>query len=423
MGVRNAKRLLEDIPNKIQANLGIVSDVRLHTENGLDYIEIHVDPSPYPVNYHGVFHYRSGSTKQELKGNALTRFIFDRTGLSWEGVAVDGVDPNDLWRESFSIFRRRALGSGRMTAEELSCPDEMLLDRLGLMTDGRINRAGVLLFSHFPETVSPFCCTRIGYFSSPAELVFQDEVRGSLLEQVERVDDLLYSKYLVSPVTYDGIARVERQKFPREAVRELVCNALIHSNWARGVPIQIKVLPDRIYVSNVAILPRDLTVEKLLGPHRSEPYNPLIAGAFYRAGYVESWGRGIDKIRAACEANGNPMVEFELDDSGVMAEVMQPDWWEEAQPQNASSGEQANGGANVGSDDGNVGNNVDNDGGVTAKDRVIRILTTHPKASAATLASELGLSKRQIERILRVLREEGRIARRGGTRGHWEVLG
>ncbi|MBR3313104.1 MAG: ATP-binding protein [Atopobiaceae bacterium] len=104
VGVSNAKQLMEDIPNKIQMNLGIVCDVRSHVDGTDEFIEIAVDPSPYPVNYHGEFHYRSGATKQVLKGNALTRFIFDRTGLSWESVQVGDVDSDDLWRESFRYF-------------------------------------------------------------------------------------------------------------------------------------------------------------------------------------------------------------------------------------------------------------------------------------------------------------------------------
>lgn len=40
IGVRDSKKLLEDIPNKIQNKLGIIADVNLLTESGLDYIEI-----------------------------------------------------------------------------------------------------------------------------------------------------------------------------------------------------------------------------------------------------------------------------------------------------------------------------------------------------------------------------------------------
>ena len=84
IGVRNPKKLLEDIPNKIQNKLGIMADVNLLTKGGLDYIEIAVSPWAFPVNYDGEYHYRSGSTKQMLRGNALTNFLMSKTGLKWE---------------------------------------------------------------------------------------------------------------------------------------------------------------------------------------------------------------------------------------------------------------------------------------------------------------------------------------------------
>lgn len=44
--------------------------------------------------------------------------------------------------------------------------------------------------------------------------------------------------------------------------------------------------------------------------HRSQPYNPNIANGFFRAGYVETWGRGIEKICEACKKRGVPMPEY-----------------------------------------------------------------------------------------------------------------
>ena len=70
IGVNNSKKLLEDIPNKIQNKLGIVADVNLLEKDELEYIEIAVNPWAFPVNYDGEYHYRSGSTKQLLRGNA-----------------------------------------------------------------------------------------------------------------------------------------------------------------------------------------------------------------------------------------------------------------------------------------------------------------------------------------------------------------
>ena len=75
VGVEKSKKLLEDIPNKIVNALGIVADVNLHNKGGKDYIEIIVSANPYPVSYHGEYHYRSGSTKQQLVGPALNQII------------------------------------------------------------------------------------------------------------------------------------------------------------------------------------------------------------------------------------------------------------------------------------------------------------------------------------------------------------
>ena len=85
-GLRDSRKLLEDIPNKIQNKLGIVADVNLLSENGLEYIEIVVNPWAFSVNCDGEYHYRSGSTKQKLRGNALTNFLMAKTGMKWDAA-------------------------------------------------------------------------------------------------------------------------------------------------------------------------------------------------------------------------------------------------------------------------------------------------------------------------------------------------
>ena len=106
VGVQNSKILLEDIPNKIQTMLGIVADVNLLSSNDKEYVEIIVKPSNFPVNYKGEYHYRSGSTKQQLKGIALADFLVEKTGVRWEDVPVPGIEVEDLDKDSFDIFRR-----------------------------------------------------------------------------------------------------------------------------------------------------------------------------------------------------------------------------------------------------------------------------------------------------------------------------
>lgn len=53
IGLPDAKKLMEDIPNKIVNYLGVVEDVNLLTEDGMEYIEIVVYPSNMPIAYKG----------------------------------------------------------------------------------------------------------------------------------------------------------------------------------------------------------------------------------------------------------------------------------------------------------------------------------------------------------------------------------
>ena len=113
-GIKNARKLLEDIPNMVRDVLGIIVDVNLYSEENKDYLEIVTLPCSYPVSYKGEYHYRSGSTKQVLKGVALTQFISEKTGITWDSTAIENLSIDDFWRESFDIFRQQALLSNRM---------------------------------------------------------------------------------------------------------------------------------------------------------------------------------------------------------------------------------------------------------------------------------------------------------------------
>ena len=96
VGITNAKKLLDDLPNKIVTHLGIICDINLKSENNKNYIKIIVESFPNPINYKGQYHYRSGSTKQELKGASLDNFLLKKNGKSWDSVPVPKVTINDL---------------------------------------------------------------------------------------------------------------------------------------------------------------------------------------------------------------------------------------------------------------------------------------------------------------------------------------
>lgn len=191
VGLTNAKKLLEDLPNKITTILGIVADVNLHETPQGDYIEIIVSPQPNPVNYKGEYHYRSGSTKQELKGNALDKFLLQKQGKHWDGVSIPNVSVTDLKAETFDFFRKKGVKSKRLDEDVLSDTNEVLLDNLKLTDNGYLKRASVMLFHPDPEKFVSGAYIKIGFFRTDSDLLFQDEIHGNLFEQVEKTMDFI----------------------------------------------------------------------------------------------------------------------------------------------------------------------------------------------------------------------------------------
>ncbi len=315
VGVKGVLRLLEEIPGKVQSLLGIVVDVNLKSEAGREYLEIAVEPHPNPISYKGEFHYRSGSTKQVLRGAALSRFLLARYGRTWDDMPLPGVGLKDLDTRVVDAFRRRTVRSGRLPAEVLGEPIEILVGNLSLREGEHLKRAAALLFHPSPGRLVPDAYVKIGYFRG-SELLFQDEIGGDLFAQVDRAMDLLYTKYTRGLVSYDDVYRVETFPVPREAMREAVINAVIHRDYASPTTIQIRVRDDRIAIWNAAHLNPEWTAELLADEMSSRPHNPRIAYAFFRAGMIEAWGRGIRRIMDICREAGNPVPTWRLDTGG-----------------------------------------------------------------------------------------------------------
>lgn len=320
VGLADAKKLLEEIPNKVRDVLGILVDVNLQTTAQGEFIEIIVEGHPYPVNYKGQYHYRSGSTKQELLGTALDKFLLQKKGKRWDGVPVPKISAKDLNQEGFDFFRKRAFKSLRIEEAVLTDSDEHLLENLQLIENDFLKRAAILLFHSNPENFVTGSYIKIGYFEADDDLRFQDEIHGSLFEQIEKTMDLLFTKYIKAIISYDGINRVETYEYPKDAVREALLNAIAHKDYSGGVPIQISVYFNKIFIWNEGQLPEDWTVQNLMKKHASRPYNPDIANALFRSGYIESWGRGTLKMIRACKLARIPEPIFNYNSSDFSVE-------------------------------------------------------------------------------------------------------
>jgi len=377
--------LLEDLPNKIRDKLGLMPKVDLHEEeDDKAYLEITVAPSSVPISLRGVYYWRSGSVKQELKGGALNDFPLKKMGLTWDRVIESKATPEDIDPAAIQRFKRDAAKAGRLP--DLSdLTDAEILKKLRLTTREGITRAALVLFGKDPGEFYPNLFVKIGRFGeSEADLRFQEVSEGNLVSMLPDIVEQLERKFLTKPVRFEGIQRIEELEYPVEALREILLNALVHRNYL-GSMTQMKVYDDRLTVWNAGSLPEELSIEQLFQAHESIPRNPLIAEVCYKAGYIDSWGRGVEKISEACKAAGLAEPVFQERSGGVLVELQRT-------PEKGS-------------------------------EKILRMLSKNPEMTIAELASSIGISTRGIEKNLKSLQERGKLTRVGPDKGgHWEVI-
>lgn len=320
LGVSNAKKLMEDIPNKIISKMSIYPDIRQVEKDGKDVIEIEVAPSMAAVSLDGVVYKRVGATNQILKGTALQEFYLSRPSGAWDARIIPEAKLDEIDPDAVEYLKESGIRKGRLSKESAKDSVEKVLKSLNLMTeDNKLTMAALLLFGKNPQRYCIDARFKIGRFGAgAANLIIQDLVDGDLIRMPDRVLDILDAKYLVRPIHYKGLRRVEPLEIPEKGLREIICNSIIHKQYD-GPDIQMRVYDDRIDLWNFGKLPEGYTFEQMFMPHRSMPRNKLIANAFYYAGLIEAWGRGFEIITEEFTKGGLAVPTFKEEFGGVTA--------------------------------------------------------------------------------------------------------
>ncbi len=81
---------------------------------------------------------------------------------------------------------------------------------------------------------------------------------------------------------------------------------------------------DRLEISSPGEFHFGLSAEKMIQPHESRPWNPLIANTFYRAGVIERWGSGTTNMIHWCKENGNPIPQWRERNGSVIVSFSPP---------------------------------------------------------------------------------------------------
>lgn len=402
-GVKNSKKLLEDIPNKTINFLGIIVDVITHNKSGMEYIEIIVHQSSVPISYRGIYYVKSGSTKQELKGAALQQFILKKMGKTFDELPVDSADISCIDQNVVKKFLKKAQSVNRISQNTEPDNISSILLNLKLITeDNKVKNAAILLFGKDPLKFFISATFKIGRFGdSDHDLRFQDVIEGNIFEMPEKVIEILRAKYLISPIRYDGLQRIEELEYPEDSLREAILNAIVHKDYT-GAPIQLSIYDNKLILWNEGKLPSGLTVQLLKEKHPSRPHNRNIADIFFKAGYIETWGRGIEKIMEGCKTHGLPQPLFEELAGGVQVTFFKNKKTEVVTtPVTTPATTPA----------------------TTPEEKVLNCILKNNNISKQEIGNLLGITRDGVSYHIKKLRKKGIIVWIGSpTKGYWEIV-
>jgi ATP-dependent DNA helicase RecG len=122
---------------------------------------------------------------------------------------------------------------------------------------------------------------------------------------VEHIEDIVPNNEIV-----EIALREEIKMFPKQAIRELVANAMIHQDFnVSGASVMIEIYADRMEVSNPGR--PAISTDRFIDEYQSR--NETMADLMRRLGICEEKGSGIDKVIEAAEVFQLPAPDFKAD--------------------------------------------------------------------------------------------------------------
>lgn len=287
----------------------------LHHSNGRVLIcEIPSRPIGQPLHVDGTYLMRSGEELVPMTSDQLRR-IFSEGESGWlNQAAKTDVTSDDVvalldTQAYFDLMKLPYPTTREGVLMRLSTA-RLISTQNGNWTIS--NLAALLLSKHldsFSSTLSRKA-PRVIIYKDVDKLNTQHEktVLQGYAVGFDNMIDFIHSSAPQNHFIEKGI-REEVKMFPKQALRELIANALIHQDFSTtGASVMIEMYLDRIEISNPGIPP--ISVDRFIDEYRSR--NEPLADIMRRFGICEEKGSGIDKVVKAAEVYQLPAPDFRV---------------------------------------------------------------------------------------------------------------
>ena len=272
-----------------------------------------------------------------------------------------------------------------------------------LLRNGELTNAAYLLFTE-RETV--LTTIELGRFQTNTLIKDSTRSKSDTLSQIEQVMDFV-KKHINKEVVITGQARnIQKWQYPLEAVREIICNMIIHRDYHASSDSIVKIFDERIEFYNPGRLPANITVIDLLtNNYKSTPRNKLIADFCKSIGLIEKYGSGIPRIVEYFKEAKLPKPEFQNISEGFMVTIFTNEHKEKVVEKVAGKVVEKV-----------VENRSDN------QQKIIDCIKINPYSSAKEIAGKIEISHRKTQENIKKLKNAGILKRIGPAKGgHWII--
>jgi ATP-dependent DNA helicase RecG len=179
--------------------------------------------------------------------------------------------------------------------------------------------AGILLFTNNPLFWLPGAYIQflqIDGNSLSAPIINQKQITGDLLSILRQLDLIIATLIKEYPLPETILREKMIADYPKEALRELLMNAIMHRDYESNTPIRFYWFSDHIEIQNPGCLYGDATPKNF--PTVNAYRNPVIAEAMKNLGYVNKYGQGILRAQSSLRDNGNREADFNFGDTFLL---------------------------------------------------------------------------------------------------------
>lgn len=261
---------------------------------------------------------RIGKDCQPLTGTLRRRIMVETGESDFTAVEIPSDPASHISAAALEQLREAARRE-RASEDLLSLSDLDLLGALGVMHNGRLTRAGIILAgkesavrAHLPGYV----WTHLR-MQSDTQYTDRMDGRDAMPVALARLTDRIMADNPITTVEY-GLFHFEYRTYPEIALREALMNAFCHAEYRIAGPILVKQFSRRIEIGNPGGFVGGISPDNILH-HEPVARNPQLVNALTRLRLINRSNLGISRMFTALLIEGKepPLIE----DQGEAAKV------------------------------------------------------------------------------------------------------